>query len=192
VEEQRNNQQEAYQMLYETLVGQWRNLLQLQGKLTQYQVVLGRKLRLPEPPTGGSPSSVSVQPMVSKIEELRQFQTEKLQDIENEIAQMEPSIQEMLDRLNQEFSDREASHLDLRQQEEALIAQRRSLAELSGQLSLYEEMLQPQVAKLAELRQKLEMAVESLNQVQETGNYQQQAIAQIRDVLIDLVNPPSA
>jgi DNA repair exonuclease SbcCD ATPase subunit len=179
-------------MLYETLVGQWRNLLQLQGKLTQHQVVLGRKLRLPEPSTGGSPSSVSVQPMVSKIEELRQFQTEKLQNIENEIAQMQPSIQEMLDRLNQEFSDQEASHLYLRQQEEALIAQRRSLAELSGQLSLYEEMLQPQVAKLAELRQKLETAVESLNQVQETGNYQQQAIAQIRDVVIGLINPPSA
>lgn len=192
VEEQRNNQQEAYQMLYETLVGQWRNLLQLQGKLTQHQVVLGRKLRLPEPSTGGSASSVSVQPMVSKIEELRQSQTEKLQNIENEIAQMEPSIQEMLDRLNQEFSDQEASHLNLRQQEEALIAQRRSLAELSGQLSLYEEMLQPQVAKLAELRQKLETAVESLNQVQETGNYQQQAIAQIRDVVIGLIDPPSA
>ncbi len=191
VEEQRNNQQEAYQMLYETLVGQWRNLLQLQGKLTQHQVVLGRKLRLPEPSTGGSPL-LSVPAMIRKIEEIRQLQTEKLQSLENEIAQMQPSIQEMLDRLNQEFSDQEASHLDLRQQEEALIAQRRSLAELSGQLSLYEEMLQPQVAKLAELRQKLETAVESLNQVQETGNYQQQAIGQIRDVVIGLINPPSA
>ncbi len=191
VEEQRNNQQEAYQMLYETLVGQWRNLLQLQGKLTQHQVVLGRKLRLPEPSTGGS-LLLSVPAMIRKIEEIRQLQTEKLQSLENEIAQMQPSIQEMLDRLNQEFSDQEASHLDLRQQEEALIAQRRSLAELSGQLSLYEEMLQPQVAKLAELRQKLETAVESLNQVQETGNYQQQAIGQIRDVVIGLINPPSA
>ncbi len=191
VEEQRNNQQEAYQMLYETLVGQWRNLLQLQGKLTQHQVVLGRKLRLPEPSTGGSPL-LSVPAMIRKIEEIRQLQTEKLQSLENEIAQMQPSIQEMLDRLNQEFSDQEASHLDLRQQEEALIAQRRSLAELSGQLSLYEEMLQPEVAKLAELRQKLEAAVESLNQVQETSNYQQQAIGQIRDVVIGLINPPSA
>ncbi len=191
VEEQRNNQQEAYQMLYETLVGQWRNLLQLQGKLTQHQVVLGRKLRLPEPSTGGSPL-LSVPAMIRKIEEIRQLQTEKLQSLENEIAQMQPSIQEMLDRLNQEFSDQEASHLDLRQQEEALIAQRRSLAELSGQLSLYEEMLQPEVAKLAELRQKLAAAVESLNQVQETSNYQQQAIGQIRDVVIGLINPPSA
>ncbi len=191
VEEQRNNQQEAYQMLYETLVGQWRNLLQLQGKLTQHQVVLGRKLRLPEPSTGGSPL-LSVPAMIRKIEEIRQLQTEKLQSLESEIAQMQPSIQEMLDRLNQEFSDQEASHLDLRQQEEALIAQRRSLAELSGQLSLYEEMLQPEVAKLAELRQKLEAAVESLNQVQETSNYQQQAIGQIRDVVIGLINPLSA
>jgi DNA repair exonuclease SbcCD ATPase subunit len=192
VEEQRNNQQEAYQMLYETLVGQWRNLLQLQGKLTQHQVVLGRKLRLPEPSTGGSPASVSVEPMVSKIEQLRQSQTEKLQNIEQEIAQMSPSIQEMLDRLNQDLSDHEATHLELTQQEQALREQRRSLAELSGQLSLYEEMLQPQVAKLAELRQKLETAVASLNQLQETGDYQQQAIAQIRDVVISLVNPPSA
>jgi len=192
VEEQRNNQQEAYQMLYETLVGQWRNLLQLQGKLTQHQVVLGRKLRLPEAPTGGSPASVSVEPMVSKIEELRQSQAEKLQNLEKEIAQMAPSIQEMLDRLNQDLIDHEATHLELTQQEQALREQRRSLAELSGQLSLYEAMLKPQVAKLAELRQKLETAVASLNQLQETGNYQQQAIAQIRDVVIDLVNPPSA
>lgn len=192
VEEQRDNQQEAYQMLYETLVGQWRNLLQLQAKLTHHQVILGRKLRLPEPSTGGSVSAVSVQPMINKIDVLRQSQAEKLQNLENEVAEMESSIKEMLNRLNQDLSAHQAKYLELRQQEEALVEQRRWLAELSGQLSLYEEMLQPQVAKLAELRHKLETAVESLNQLQETGNYQQQAIAQIRDVVMSLVNPPAA
>lgn len=192
VEEQRDNQQEAYQMLYETLVGQWRNLLQLQAKLTHHQVVLGRKLRLPEPSTGGSVSAVSVQPMINKIDVLRQSQAEKLQNLENEVAEMESSIKEMLNRLNQDLSAHEAKYLELRQQEEALVEQRRWLAELSGQLSLYEEMLQPQIAKFAELRHKLETAVESLNQLQETGNEQQQAIAQIRDVVMSLVNPPAA
>lgn len=192
VEEQRDNQQEAYQMLYETLVGQWRNLLQLQAKLTHHQVVLGRKLRLPEPSTGGTVSAVSVKPMINKIDVLRQSQAEKLQNLEKEIAEMESSIKEMLNRLNQDLSAHEAKYLELRQQEEALVEQRRWLAELSGQLSLYEEMLQPQVAKLAELRHKLETAVESLNQLQATGNYQQQAIAQIRDVVMSLVNPPAA
>lgn len=191
VEEQRDNEQEAYQMLYETLVGQWRNLLQLQGKLTQHQAVLGRKLQLPQPPTGGS-QSISVEPIVSKIEVLRQSQTEKLQNIEQELAQMESSVQEMQDRLNQQSNDQEAKQLGLKQQEQAILEERRSVAELSGQVSLYEQMLQPQQEKLAELRQKLETAVESLNQVQETGNYQQQAIGQVRDVVMSLINPPAA
>lgn len=192
VEEQRANEQEAYQMLYETLVGQWRNLLQLQGKLTDRQAVLGRKLRLPEPPTAAGSQGRSVEPIVSKIEVLRQSQTEKLQTIEHELQQMESGIQEIQDRLNQQSGDRAAKQLELKQQELELLEQRRSLAELSGQVSLYEQMLQPQQEKLAELRQKLETAVESLGQVEETGNYQQQAIAQIRDALSSLINPPDA
>jgi len=191
VEEQQSNEQEAYQMLYETLVGQWRNLLQLQGKLTEHQAVLGRKLQLPEPPTPGS-QSISVEPLVSKIDGLRQSQTEKLQTLEHEVTEIESNVQEIQDRLNQQSSDQQAKQDELKQQEQALLEQRRSLAELSGQVSLYEQMLQPQQEKLAELRQKLETAVESLNQFQETGNYQQQAIGQIRDVVMSLVNPPAA
>jgi chromosome segregation ATPase len=192
VEEQRDNEQEAYQMLYETLVGQWRNLLQLQGKLTQHQAVLGRKLRLPEPPTAGGSQGISVEPIVSNIEVLRQSQTEKLQGIEKELTEMESNVQEIQDRLNQQTRDRQAEQDELKQQEQALLEKRRTLAELSGQVSLYEQMLQPQQEKLAELRHKLETAVESLDQVQETGNYQQQAIAQIRDVVMSLVNPSGA
>lgn len=192
VEEQRDNEQEAYQMLYETLVGQWRNLLQLQGKLTQYQAVLGRKLRLPEPPNAAGSEGISVEPIVSNIEVLRQSQTEKLQTIEQELTDMEQNVQEIQDRLNHQKSDHGAKQDELKQQEQALLEQRRTLAELSGQVSLYEKMLQPQQEKLAELRHKLETAVESLNQFQETGKYQQQAIAQIRDVVMTLVNPPGA
>ena len=188
VEEQRNNEQETYQMLYETLVGQWRNLLQLQGKLTQHQAVLGRKLRLPEPQSAGT-QSISVEPILGKIQTLRQSQTEKLQNIELELAEMESSVREVQDRLNKESNDRSAQELGLKQQEQELLEQRRSLAELSGQISLYEQMLQPQQEKLAELQQNLEMAVESLNNIQETGNYQQQAIGQIRDVVMSLINP---
>jgi chromosome segregation ATPase len=193
VEEQRENEQEAYQMLYETLVGQWRTLLQQQEKLTQYQTVLGRKLRLPEPRMASSGSQgISVEPLVHNIETLRQSQTEKLQTIEKELAEIESSVEEIQDRLNQQSNDQEINKNALKEEEETLLEQRRLLAELSGQVSLYEEMLQPQQEKLAELRQNLDTAVESLNQVQETGNYQQQAIAQIRDVVMSLINPPSA
>lgn len=192
VEEQRENEQEAYQMLYETLVGQWRTLLQQQEKLTQYQAVLGRKLRLPEPQIASGSQGISVEPLVNNIEMLRQSQTEKLQTIEQDLAETQSSVEEIQDRLNQQSNDQEIDKNALKEEEEALLEQRLTLADLSGQVSLYEQMLQPQQEKLAELRQKLDTAIESLSQVQETGNYQQQAIAQIRDVVMSLINPPSA
>jgi septal ring factor EnvC (AmiA/AmiB activator) len=65
-----------------------------------------------------------------------------------------------------------------------------SAAELSGKVSLYQETLQPQQDSLNEIRQKLEAIAAALTQIQETGDYQLQAIAQMRQTIEGLIESP--
>jgi chromosome segregation ATPase len=65
-----------------------------------------------------------------------------------------------------------------------------SVAELRGKVNLYEETLQPRQDGLNEIRQKLEAITDALNQIQETGDYQLQAIAEMRQTISSLIQSP--
>ncbi|MBO1346452.1 MAG: hypothetical protein EBE86_003155 [Hormoscilla sp. GUM202] len=58
-------------------------------------------------------------------------------------------------------------------------------------LNLYQETLQPIQDRLNDLRSKLEAISEALNQVQETGDYQLQAIAEMQQTIASLTNQQS-
>jgi hypothetical protein len=57
-------------------------------------------------------------------------------------------------------------------------------------VSLYQETLQPRQDGLNEIRQRLEAIADALNQIQETGDYQLQAIAQMRQTINSLLLSP--
>jgi hypothetical protein len=70
------------------------------------------------------------------------------------------------------------------------LERQRALGELWGQTNTYQETLQPTQEHMNELRQKLDAIAGVLGQAQEAGDYQLQAIAEMRQVFAGLINTP--
>lgn len=183
------DEKDLYQMLNSSLVGQRRNMLQHQKFLKQHQAVLLRRQGHPvvEEEDG---NKVNLEPVLLQIETQRQQYSQEIQKLEREIDQIRSGIE-----LNQGMIDNQTHDLDEKRQElkaieENLLSLRRTTAEYSGRVNLYQETLQPIQDSLDGLRQKLQGIAESLDQFQETGDRQVQAIAQLRHTLQSLMPQP--
>ncbi|MEH2135579.1 pilus motility taxis protein HmpF [Nostoc sp.] len=183
------DEKDLYQMLNSSLVGQRRNMLQHQKFLKQHQAVLLRRQGHPvvEEEEG---NKVNLEPILLQIETQRQQYSQEIQKLEREIDQIRSGIE-----LNQGMIDNQTHDLDEKRQElkaieENLLSLRRTTAEYSGRVNLYQETLQPIQDSLDGLRQKLQGIAESLDQFQETGDRQVQAIAQLRQTIQSLIPQP--
>lgn len=183
------DEKDLYQMLNSSLVGQRRNMLQHQKFLKQHQAVLLRRQghTVVDEEEG---NKVNLEPILLQLETQRQEYSQEVQKLEREIDQIRSGIE-----LNQGMIDNQNHDLDQKRQElkaieENLLSLRRTTAECCGRVNLYQEALQPIQDSLDGLRQKLQGIGESLNQFQETGDYQVQAIAQLRDTLQSLMPVP--
>ncbi|MFN6460619.1 MAG: pilus motility taxis protein HmpF [Nostoc sp. DedVER02] len=183
------DEKDLYQMLNSSLVGQRRNMLQHQKFLKQHQAVLLRRQghTVVEEEEG---NKVNLEPVLLQIETQRQQYSQEIQKLEREIDQIRSGIE-----LNQGMIDNQTHDLDEKRQElkaieENLLSIRRTTAESCGRVNLYQEALQPIQDSLDGLRQKLQGIGESLDQFQETGDSQVQAIAQLRQTIQSLMPQP--
>ncbi|MEH2412248.1 pilus motility taxis protein HmpF [Nostoc sp.] len=184
------DEKDLYQMLNSSLVGQRRNMLQHQEFLKQHQAVLLRRQGHTVADEKESNNQINLEPILLQIETQRQQYSQEIQKLEREIEQIRAGIE-----LNQGMIDNQTHDLDEKRQElkaieENLLFLRRTIAECCGRVNLYEEALQPIQDSLDSLRQKLQGIGESLDQFQETGDSQVQAIAQLRHTLQSLMPQP--
>ena len=186
LEKEMADEQESYQMLNETLVGQRRNLRERESFLSQHQTVLWR--RLGHPQGQGQDSRVDFSSLLAQIEGQRQQQSEELQRLESELEQIRQMIQQGQERVNQQAGDVNAKQNELNQLQQSWQAQQRATGELWGKVNLYQELLQPVQDKVNEVRQTLESTGSVLSQVEEVENYQQEAIAHLNQFLLTLTN----
>ncbi|WP_375505439.1 pilus motility taxis protein HmpF [uncultured Nostoc sp.] len=183
------DEKDLYQMLNSSLVGQRRNMLQHQKFLKQHQAVLLRRQghTVVDEEEG---NKVNLEPILLQLEAQRQEYSQEIQKLEREIDQIRSGIE-----LNQGMIENQTHALDEKRQElkameENLLSLRRTTAECCGRVNLYQEALQPIQDSLDGLRQKLQGIGESLEQFQETGDYQVQAIAQLRHTIQSLMPQP--
>ncbi|MEH1778012.1 MAG: pilus motility taxis protein HmpF [Nostoc sp.] len=184
------DEKDLYQMLNSSLVGQRRNMLQHQKFLKQHQAVMLRRQGHAVTDEEESNNKINLEPILLQIETQRQQYSQEIQKLEREIEQIRSGVE-----LNQGMIDNQTHDLDEKRQElkvieENLLSLRRTTAEFSGRVNLYQEALQPIQDSLDGLRQKLQGIGESLDQFQETGDYQVQAIAQLRHTLQSLMPQP--
>ncbi|MEH2455679.1 pilus motility taxis protein HmpF [Nostoc sp.] len=184
------DEKDLYQMLNSSLVGQRRNMLQHQKFLKQHQTVLLRRQGHTLTNEAESNNKINLEPILLQIENQRQQYSQEIPKLEREIEQIRSGIE-----LNQGMIDNQTHDLDEKRQElkaieENLLSLQRTTAEYWGQVNLYPEALQPIQDSLDGLRQKLQEIGESLEQFQETGDYQLQAIAQLRHTLQSLISQP--
>ncbi|MBW4564453.1 MAG: pilus motility taxis protein HmpF [Mojavia pulchra JT2-VF2] len=182
-------EQDLYQMLNQTLVGQRRNLLERQKLLKQHQCILLRR-------QGHSVANIEEDnkidfgPLLLQSETQRQQQSQELQRLEREIEQMRTGIELAQSMIDNQSHDLQEKRQELKTMEENLQTLRTATAECWGQVNLYQEALQPIQDSLDGLRQKLQGMVDALAQVQETGDYQLQTISQMRHTLVSLISQP--
>ena len=180
------DEQENYEMLNETLVGQRRSLREREEVLSQHQAVLER--RLGKADGGKQNEKIDLGPVLSQLEGQRHQHGEELQKLEAQIQQMREAIAQMEGTIHRQSGEQEAKRYEIKQLEQNLQNQRGTVAELWGRVNLYQEMLQPVQDNLSGLRQKLEAVGTQLSQVQEKADHQMQAIAQLREVLGSLTS----
>lgn len=182
------DEQDGYQMLNETLVGQRRNLQSRQSVLSQHQAVLCRRQGMPAPE--GATVAIDLTPVTTLIESQRQRQSEELQKLEAQIEQMKVAIQQAEELVTNQTGEQENRRSELKQFEFDLMGRRSATAEVQGKVGLYQEMLQPMQDAADSLRQQLETLAGSLGQVQETSQQQQAAIAEMHQLMQNLTSQP--
>ncbi len=182
------DEQDGYQMLNETLVGQRRNLRERDGLLSQHRAVLLRRQGNADPAT--QENDIDLGPILSQIEAQRQQQVEELQKLESQIEQMRGAIDQAQGMVNTQATEQENKRNELKQLEQALLDRRSAAAETWGRVNLYQEMLQPIQDNVDGLRQRLDGMAGTVTQFQETGEHQGQAIAEMRQILASLTSTP--
>ncbi len=182
-------EQDRYQMLDETLVGQRRNLREREEILNQHQRVLRRRQGVVESNSSDNPK-IDLGPVLNQLEAQRQQQAEELQKLESQIEQMRRSISQADGMIRHQSGEQEAKLLELQSLEQNCHSRKESIAQLWGKVNLYQETLQPRQDALNEIRQTLEAIAYALNQIQETGDYQLQAIAEMQQTIGSLIQSP--
>jgi chromosome segregation ATPase len=178
------DEQDRYQMLNQTLVGQRRNLQEREGVLKQHQAALAKRQGLPalDLPSSG----IDLDPVLTQLETLRQQQSQALQPLEAELQQMQAAIEQAETAVSQQAAEQESSLNDLKQFEQHWQSQKAAAAELWGKVNTYQETLQPMQDSVNAMREKLDATVGILGQLQETSDSQLQAITEMQQRLQEL------
>ncbi|RAM48921.1 MAG: hypothetical protein C6Y22_25255 [Hapalosiphonaceae cyanobacterium JJU2] len=183
------DEKDHYQMLNETLVGQRRHLIERQALLKQHKIVLMRR-------QGQSLANVQedekldLNPILEQIHKQRQQQSEILQNLATEIEQIKNSIYQMQENIEQQTQQQSMKREELQTIEQNLLSLRITTAKSQGQLTLYQQALQPIQDTLDGLRHKLQSVSESFAEVQQIGDSQLDAITQIRQVILNFISQP--
>jgi chromosome segregation ATPase len=187
LESELTDEKDAYQFLKETLLGQQRNLREKEGILRQHRLVLNRRQGRSEGPKDGM---VDFTPLLQQLGQLRQQNTDRIQEVEAAIVQLHQTIDQCRGTVDQQSQDAERQRGELDQLEQALKAERGTVGEMQGKVRLYEEMLQPIQDSVDNLKQAITEVSSQVSQLQTSGAEQQSALGQMHAVINGLMPQP--
>lgn len=172
---------DRYQMLDETLVGQRRNLREREEVYSQHRRVLLRRKGIVD--TEGDYQKIDLSPILQEVEDQRSGNEEELQKLENQIEQMQASIQQAQGMIDEQSQEQTEKREEIERLEESWREMQVSAQQLWSRVKMSEETLQPLQDSLNEVQQQLEEVTSLLSQMQTQGEAQKSAIAQMREVL---------
>jgi chromosome segregation ATPase len=175
-------EQDRYQMLNKTLVGQRRNLIEREEILSQHQAVLKRRqgLILEEQ---SSATGIDLEPHLNAIDEEQQRTTETIHQLEQQINQTQMTINQLKQEISALETDLVARRSEIETFETQLQQQQLSLAGLGGKLEVYQELISPVQEHTRGLEQSLEELTQALAKLQEFNDYHIQAIAELHQTI---------
>ena len=186
-----SDEQDRYDMLNKTLVGQRRNLLEREEVLSQHRAVL---LRRQGQATVDSPvaNSADLEPVLEHIDEVRQQLAVQSTELEELIAELEGRC----DMLQQQVDTKQAELLtkwtNLEKERENLEQAIKDWAGLEREIVTRNEYLGLATEKMDSVQQMLDGVFGTLERFQEVNDYQLQAIAEMQQTIQSLSNEPAA
>ena len=184
IEEELADAQEAKKMLDESFVGTLRNLKERESILNKHIKVLRRRQGIVDNEAGEQ--NIDLQPVLDKLEEEKRQQQQELQALEEELQLLGTGVQQLEEEVNQIAEDKDAKQSSLQELESFLQQEQVTVAQLWGQVNLYEEALQPLQDNLDRTKEKLEGIVEMVTQFKQTGEYQFEAVGNLRQIVEEL------
>lgn len=181
------DEQDLYQMLNETLVGQRRNLLQRQKLIQQHETILLRRQGETVPDVEEEPQ-IDFGAVLLQMKNQRQQQSQELEKLEQEISQIRAAIESDQSVIERQTQEQNQHQQECQEIETNLLSLRTATAESWSRVHLYQDVLQPIQDSLNDLRNKLQAIAESVAQVQETGDHQLQTINEMRHTLQSLIS----
>ncbi len=181
------DEQDAYQFLNETLVGQRRSLKEQEGILRQHQAILARRQGKPTDIKGGG---IDLGNVFTQMEAQRQQRNEERQRVESQLDQIRSAIQQAQEMVNRRSQEQEITRNNLKQIESDLQTQQVAAAQLQGRVTLYQEFLQPIQDTTDGLRHRIEGLTGAVAQIDGVGTTQTEAVGQMHQILNALVNTP--
>lgn len=179
------DEQDLYQMLNKSLVGQRRNLIGQQKTLQQNQVVLWQRQGILLD-TKGEPSDF--ESIISELETQKQQKSAEIEGLEIYIAQTLTAMETDQEIINHQTQEVEEKRRKINSLEEQFLNLQMASAEYLGRVSLYQEALQPIQDALDRLREQLDMIAGSLTQLQEFDDSRIQVVAELRQVIGSFMN----
>jgi chromosome segregation ATPase len=183
------DEQDSYQFLNQTLVGQRQNLREREAILSQHSSVMGRRQGVAQG-NGQEDNKIDLEPILVQVEKQLQQQTQELQRLEQEIEQMIARLKQEQEMINNQADKQEMKRQELQSLEQNLRSLQTATAECWGRVNLYQEMLQPSQDSLDGLQQKLEAIASTLEQEKQTASYQLQTIDELRSALLSVMPNP--
>lgn len=186
LENELKDEQDGYEMLNETLVGQRRNLREREAILKQHKSILAR--RQGHAVGEGEPGEIDLKPVLNQIEAHRQAMQDELSQVQATIQDIHGQLEQLQTQVDQQTSHQIAQREEVRQLEANLSDQRSAVAELWGKVYLYEELLQPTQDGYDSLRQTVQSISDLMSQFQEASDYQLQGITEMQQMIEQLTS----
>ncbi|MEM8612904.1 MAG: pilus motility taxis protein HmpF [Cyanobacteria bacterium P01_H01_bin.105] len=185
------DEQDRYDMLNKTLVGQRRNLLEREEVLSQHRAVL---LRRQGQATVDSPveNAADLEPVLEHIDHVRQELATQASELEQLIADLESRCDQLQHQVDSKQSEL-ANQLSILEQERATLEQAvRDWAGLDSAIANRHEYLGSVTEKTDAIQTMLDGVFGTLERCQEVNDYQLQAIADMQQTIQSLSNEPAA
>ena len=159
LEQELSEEKEAQEMLHETLVGQRRSLKERHEVLMQHSRVLKRRQGIVD--LDAELATINLDPIKANLSQQQKTLEQQQEQINQEIEQIKQVIQTLEQDVQQKTLEYEKIEQEFQAKQQTYQEIKESITNLEGQISFYEENLQPLQDSLNIIRQTSE-EIESL------------------------------
>ncbi|MFG6099566.1 pilus motility taxis protein HmpF [Leptothoe sp. ISB3NOV94-8A] len=186
-----SDEQDRYDMLNKTLVGQRRNLLEREEVLSQHRAVL---LRRQGQATVDSPveNAADLEPVLEHIDQVRQELATQAVELEKLIAELENRCNSLQQQVDTKQSELDNQRSNLEKERDTFEQAIKDWAGLERAIATRNEYMGPAAEKMDTIQHMLDGVFVTLERFQEVNDYQLQAIAEMQQTIQSLSGEPAA